>query len=231
MVGGFSESLYLRKMIREKNEGLQHISVEDGTKKAAAEGASMWYLRQTVVARASRSYFGTNMTTPFDANNTLHRGRESTKFTDPDGVVRVGPTFNVWCEKNEIVRGSESRSFEYCRMYVQDTFDNSQLRDFEMQVYACDDSEKPYWLYDNSGQKTVDSIFPGIRPVCKITGDLTGLRNSMRVLTGTTGKKYYRIDYTVDVFFGQTALCAEIVWTENGVTRKGPLQLIPDSVL
>ena len=60
MVGGFSESPYLRKMLREKNDirGMQTISIDDGTKKAAAEGAAIWYLRQTVVARASRSFFG-----------------------------------------------------------------------------------------------------------------------------------------------------------------------------
>ena len=60
MVGGFSESPYLRKMLREANDlrGTQTISIDDGTKKAAAEGAAWWYLRQTVVARASRSCFG-----------------------------------------------------------------------------------------------------------------------------------------------------------------------------
>jgi len=81
MVGGFSESPYLRKMLREKNATRNVISIDDGTKKAAAEGASLWYLRQTVVARASRSFFGTNMTTPFDQHNTLHKQREHTKFT------------------------------------------------------------------------------------------------------------------------------------------------------
>lgn len=55
----------------------------------------------------------------------------------------------------------------------------------------------------------------GIRPVCKIVGDLSNLRSTMRLLTGSTGKKYYKVDYTVEVFFGQTALCAELVWKDN----------------
>ncbi|EJD54462.1 hypothetical protein AURDEDRAFT_110099 [Auricularia subglabra TFB-10046 SS5] len=233
MVGGFSESPYLRKMLRERNAqgGMQIVSIDDGTKKAAAEGATLWYLRQTVVARAVRCYFGTNMTTPYLSYDAKHAERSHTKFTDPDGVVRVGPLFSVWCSKNEIVRGDESRSFEYCRMYPSDTFDPSQLAGFEMQIYACDSDEKPFWLYDSSNIKSPEHVTRGIRPVCKIVGDLSGLRGSMKLHTGSTGERYYKVDYSVEVFFGQTALCAELVWKDNGVTRKGPLTLIPDSVL
>ena len=39
---------------------MQIASIDDGTKKAAAEGATLWYLRQTVVARAARAFFGNN---------------------------------------------------------------------------------------------------------------------------------------------------------------------------
>lgn len=71
LVGGFCESPFLRKVLREKNEqrGMRTISIDDGTKKAAAEGAALWYLRQTVVARASRAYFGTKMSLAFDSGN------------------------------------------------------------------------------------------------------------------------------------------------------------------
>lgn len=233
MVGGFSESPYLRKTIRERNtsRGMQIVSIDDGTKKAAAEGATLWYLRQTVVARAARAYFGTNMTTPYVRSDIVHAQREFTKFTDTDGVVRVGPIFSVWCSKNEVVRGDESRSFEYCRLFPSDTFEPSQLSGFEMQIYACDYDARPYWMYDTSNIKDHDHLISGIRPVCKIVGDLSNLRSTMRLLTGTNGTRYYKVDYHVEVFFGQTALCAELMWKENGVIKRGPLTLIPDSVL
>ena len=51
--------------------------------------------------------------------------------------------------------------------------------------------------------------------MCKIVGDLSGLRNSMRVMSNSDGKKYYRVDFVVEVFFGQTALSADLAWNEN----------------
>lgn len=82
MVGGFSESPYLRKMLREKfaGRGIQIVSIDDGTKKAAAEGATVWYLRQSVVARASRAWYGTNMTVVYSDSNTVHAERSHTTF-------------------------------------------------------------------------------------------------------------------------------------------------------
>lgn len=40
--------------------------------------------------------------------------------------------------QNEVVRGDESRSFDYCRMYPSETFETSQLAGFDLQIYACD---------------------------------------------------------------------------------------------
>ena len=55
-------------------------------KKAAAEGATVWYLRQSVVARAARAWYGTNMTVIYSASNSVHAERSTTTF------VSHGPT-------------------------------------------------------------------------------------------------------------------------------------------
>lgn len=92
---------------------------------------------------------------------------------------------------------------------------DKELAKFEMQVYACDNDARPNWLYDASGSKTTTHLNEGIRPVCKILGDLSGLRSTLKQLSGAHGKPYWQINYSVEIFFGQTSLCAELTWKEN----------------
>lgn len=59
------------------------------------------------------------------------------------------------------------------------------------------------------------SLMPGIRKVCRISGDLSGLAGSLQEKKGGDGVKYWQINYNVEISFGTTALCAELHWEEN----------------
>jgi hypothetical protein len=78
---------------------VQTISINDGMKKAAAEGAALWYLKQTVVARASRSHFGVASHPKFDSADPLPLQRPHAKYNDFAGDVCICAIFNIWCKK------------------------------------------------------------------------------------------------------------------------------------
>ncbi|EJD54456.1 hypothetical protein AURDEDRAFT_156236 [Auricularia subglabra TFB-10046 SS5] len=229
LVGGYSESPYLRSMLREKlgSHGIQIVSIDDGTKKAAAEGTTIWYIKQLVRARAVRATFGTNVTRIFDVTSMLHHERADEKFHDIDGSTRVGPLLSVWVQRHEVIRADRTNVFNYHRTFKRFP-GRGDLSGFEMQVYACDGDERPTWLYRKG---TSSQLMPGIRKVCRISGDLSGLAGSLKELTGGDGTKYWQINYNVEISFGTTALCAELHWEENGVRKKGDLTLIPDSIV
>ncbi|KAH7100091.1 hypothetical protein BKA62DRAFT_801966 [Auriculariales sp. MPI-PUGE-AT-0066] len=235
LVGGFCESPYLRKILKEKNDqhGMQTVSIDDGTKKAAAEGAVHWYLRQTVVARACRSHFGCKAMVDYKKENSRHQERASAAYLDRDGIMIIGPTFDKWCNKNDIVRSADPLSFHYFQRWSASHDMSERLtRPYNLPIYACDLDEAPYWLSEHSGQDTDDSkLMPGIQKVCVVSANLNGLRNSMALTTGKTGEKFYEFSFDVNLFFGQTALSADISWKEEGVQKKSAAQLIPESFL
>ncbi|KAH7100088.1 hypothetical protein BKA62DRAFT_831203 [Auriculariales sp. MPI-PUGE-AT-0066] len=234
LVGGFSESPHLRKVLREKNDqrGMRTISIDDGTKKAAAEGAALWYLRQTVVARASRAHFGTQKAANYDANDSRHKERVSDSYVDDDGVTRIGPHFEVWCEKHKVIRSNEPQTFYYTQRWPHTSDMVQRLASpYEMSVYACDEPKAPYFMFDRSGLRTDDHLVYGMRRVCTISADMSALRGSMTLSTSASGIKFYEIPFEVNMFFGQTALSAELCWRENGVEKRTGMKVIPDSLL
>jgi len=61
----------------------------------------------------------------------------------------------------------------------------------------------------------VGSLVDGYRELCTLKADLSGLERSLRSRTGLRGKQYWRVDFEVEVFFGQTSLCANLIWVED----------------
>jgi len=59
------------------------------------------------------------------------------------------------------------------------------------------------------------SIADGYRTHCILKADLSGLERSLRSHTSRLGKQYWRVEFEIEVFFGQTSLCANLTWTED----------------
>jgi len=83
-----------------------------------------------------------------------------------------------------------------------------------------------------------------MRLICTLTADLSALARGLQTeRNGFFGKKYYRVDYNVCVYFGGTQLYAKLEWKEKvstsashspslltkiqGSTREGPVAVIP----
>jgi len=63
--------------------------------------------------------------------------------------------------------------------------------------------------------RCLGSIAEGFRSVCKLKADLSGLRPSLSTYATSVGRPYWRIDFEIEIFFGQTTLCANLVWKED----------------
>ncbi|KAH7100093.1 hypothetical protein BKA62DRAFT_263816 [Auriculariales sp. MPI-PUGE-AT-0066] len=237
LVGGFSESPYLRKVLREKNDqrGMRTISIDDGTKKAAAEGAVLWYLRQTVVARAIRAHFGTDVTAIYDPSNSHHLTRATHSYIDEDdGTNRISDVFSIWCKKHQIIRNAEAQRFDYHLTWARkEDITIESLRAYTVLVYACDDAQAPYFLHEQPtrAHRSDRQLSPGMRHVCGISADLSALRDTVALCKSDTKEQFYKLQFSVKVWFGQTALSAQICWLENGAERASPMEIIPNSLL
>jgi hypothetical protein len=82
-----------------------------------------------------------------------------------------------------------------------------------------------------------------MRLICTLNADLSALAGALQIQTGPRGKKFYRVDYNVCVYFGGTQLRAKLQWKEKvstfpsrnpslftrsqGVVREGPVTLMP----
>jgi len=113
LVGGFGESVHLQRQLAGhfRNQNVQIVTVDESTyverqgipsilirflyrKKAAAEGAVIWYTKELVRARAARATFGIEVRGPFDARTPSHQVRASLKYIDLRGETCLNGFFD-----------------------------------------------------------------------------------------------------------------------------------------
>ncbi|KAG8731228.1 hypothetical protein FRC11_004684 [Ceratobasidium sp. 423] len=95
LVGGFGDSRYLRKQLKQQFEplGCELTTVDEPTSKAVAEGAVMWNTVTSVFRRRPRWSYGIQGYTRFDSQ--LEEHWERTTFTAADGYKKIT---GIWCE-------------------------------------------------------------------------------------------------------------------------------------
>ncbi|KAG8830437.1 hypothetical protein FRC18_008098, partial [Serendipita sp. 400] len=101
LVGGFGESPYLRLRLKKEFElqGTEVVTVEEPSKKAAAEGAVMWYTKQTVSGRIARFTIGAEISVRFNPANPEHLKRRDQAFIKPSGDTSLRYGFQTIVEK------------------------------------------------------------------------------------------------------------------------------------
>ena len=68
-------------------------------RKAAAEGAIVWYIKQLVGARATRHTLGVQCDIKYDINNPLHLERAGRAYRVTDGELGLPSCFDVLVKK------------------------------------------------------------------------------------------------------------------------------------
>ena len=58
-------------------------------------------------------------------------------------------------------------------------------------------------------------LMPGMSLACTLKADLSALAPSLQLKRGPEGKQYYRVDFSVCVYFAATQLRARLQWYEK----------------
>ncbi|KAF8748621.1 ATP binding [Rhizoctonia solani] len=206
LVGGFGESLYLRKMVNSHFSGARcSITVtSDPNAKAVADGSVLWCAKRTVVSRATRMAYGSRSLPPTIAIMLITVAGKP--IVSKDTVM----------EANEALRGEYHRSYDNS---------NPALGNFSVTLYGYKGagSNTNTWKIENS------CLEKGFEEVCQIQADLSGMRKGLKKQKGTKGK-YYRLDFKVAIQFGDTEMKAFLEWEHGGKTFTGPAEILPNEL-
>ncbi|KAG9023828.1 hypothetical protein FS842_005636 [Serendipita sp. 407] len=238
LVGGFGESPFLRKRLSEafSREGTEIVTIEEPSyvfssidtgddihifadrKKAAAEGAAIWFSKQLVKARAARYTFGINSGVPF--NEEKHREHQARSYMDAAGIKRLS-VFDALIPKGSVLTDEWEKVTSHHRSY--NTFP-TELGSFASTIYAWSGHGDTQWLTDLR-----DELLPGMRIFCKLKADFSPLRQSITVQIGNNGETFWRVNYQIVLSFKRSMLQARLRWFENGVRREGPVSILATS--
>ncbi|CAG7852396.1 SubName: Full=Uncharacterized protein {ECO:0000313/EMBL:CCA75659.1} [Serendipita indica DSM 11827] len=219
LVGGFGESPYLKSRLNDLfgGQGIEIVTVEQPTKKAAAEGAVIWYLKNMVRARVARETYGTDVRAIYNA--LLHGERSHKVERAVDGLQRISHVFDTWVQKGTTVDDGFSYTAEYHYSWPKIGYSKPKLAVEEVEVYMWDRDTVPTWAKEENG-----SLTPGLRRICTVKADLSALNNDgIRIEKGPNGE-YWKADFQVAVTLpiGGAQLQARLQWHERGVLKQGP---------
>ncbi|KIM25119.1 hypothetical protein M408DRAFT_223687 [Serendipita vermifera MAFF 305830] len=229
LVGGFGESAYLQKRLAGlfDAQGVKVVTVEEPAKKAAAEGALIWFIKQTVLARISRATIGVTVEVPYNAQDPEHVKRNSQVYINTAGDIVLPGGFDTLVPKGTKMGGEYISTKEYLRdLPCRAAESASRLGSFECELDVWEgEGSSPRWTEDVYGCR-----LPQIRTLCSLKADLTALRYSLKE-KGPAYKRYCEVCFSVVVRFGGTQLQARMQWEENGVLREGPISILPNATI
>ncbi|KIM23490.1 hypothetical protein M408DRAFT_332321 [Serendipita vermifera MAFF 305830] len=226
LVGGFGDSPYVQKVLSEKLRAyhIELLTVEDYGRKAVVEGAIIGHIKQFVAARAANATFGGCVRPVYDKK--LHRDRKHLVQLYPDGKKRIDGAFHVWIEKGAILQGNFAHKLPYHVAWdAAKTSKNELIRGLEtveIEVFAWEGSDIPTWCKDEYG-----STLKGMRLICTLSANLSALAGSLQIVTGHRGKKIYRVEYDVCVYFGGTQLRAKLQWHQGSTLHESEVKVMP----
>ncbi|CAE6494723.1 unnamed protein product [Rhizoctonia solani] len=164
LVGGFGSSKYLRQCVEKefKPRGIQVLFLDDVYGKAASDGSVIWHIKQRVVGRAARRYFGLKIMEPYNPNLPEHRHRSSFKL--PNGISHVSGKWSQIIGRGQMVDENFAIRESYQRMYESS---HPNLGQFTVALYAWSNeyAPPPNWVVDPNG------MFIALSPSCDGTDD------------------------------------------------------------
>ncbi|PVF92761.1 hypothetical protein CPB86DRAFT_877647 [Serendipita vermifera] len=219
LVGGFGESPYLRTKITEEFRplGTEVIVVDQPSKKAAAEGAIIWNLKRAVALRVCRFTLGIRMDTVYNHDLQEHRDRMHQTYIWGDGTQRLH-TFGEWIGKGTPVEDGWEVTKYYREVWKEYP---GQLGDYSEDVYCWEGSgSTTKWVNDMQG-----NLLQGLRKVCTLKVPLADIQYALEKGESWLGA-YWFLRFEIVLRLGGTDFKAWMQWTENGVTRQGPIIII-----
>ncbi|KAG8717704.1 hypothetical protein FRC08_006896 [Ceratobasidium sp. 394] len=222
LVGGFGDSPFLRQQFKRKYEtqGCQVTLANDSTSKAVADGAVIWDAVSSVVGRAPRFSFGTDIEIPHNPLSPEFHGRDV--FTCPStGEVLASGAWSQIIAKDITIDVDAVNRRSFFRAY---STPHPNLSDFTVTLFSYSKLGQPKWIKNKQG-----GLENGFRKSCTVTANLANLQGALKPGVGLHGRTYWKLYVEVCLRFGGTELEAYLEWKENGVTRTGEASIVPDN--
>ncbi|KAJ7760087.1 hypothetical protein DFH07DRAFT_1023117 [Mycena maculata] len=164
--------------------------------------ASDWLFSQLKKSMKSR---GLEVSRPDSHVNKAVADRPVSFYLDHFVSARISD--GIECQTTKLFRES----------YFRTSKDRNDLRSVDIQIirYIGED-ESPGWV-DIDPEKYV--------VLCTVHADTSKVAQTLKEKIGTLGI-YYRLKIDVVLSFGLTELKAQIAWSDNGVEKRGPAELI-----
>lgn len=203
LVGGFGESPYLQRRLRETFEesGLLHVvTVNEPAKKTVAEGGSLFYAKENVLTRCTEVAHGLHVKFPYAECKDKCGNRRPFRDLQDLQAVKGG-----WL--SIVPKGASIHNHSIYRVDCSRTFGDDQeytyTRDLLVIAYygGAGSPAEPTWSRDRR-----DRYLPGFRECCTITADLTELAKATPSRTNSNGESYKLLKYDVCILPGGVSL-------------------------
>ncbi|KAG9054867.1 hypothetical protein FS842_003931 [Serendipita sp. 407] len=226
LVGGFGESPYLRLRLKDEfgSKGTEVVTVEEPSKKAAAEGAVLWYTKQMVSGRFARFTIGTHIIVPFDPTNAEHLKRRSHVVVLPRLVFSFySELYPLISFQGQLIPQNFSKLSRFTYSYSEKP---QSLDHFKQNLLIWEGEGMTEWVTDADGKR-----LPKIRSLCTIEADLTPALAGLKRATSQHGVEYWEGQWNIRCIYGGTKMQARLEWKVQGRTYQGPIKVVPTSAL
>lgn len=216
MVGGFSESVFLRNEVQARLGNVAKLCKPDeATSKAVASGAVAWLIDGVVQARVAKMTYGIRCSTLFRPNQPEHIRRQDKKFSGSDGNLRLPNTFGSVMRKGEAGKEDQEHLEKFCM-----TWQVSQrlVKDVNLYVYRGESEVEPTFLDEG-----------GFEQLCSFQVDMEPFRQILTPKIGVTGQPYYSIPIRLAMRLNGPEIQAQVIFEYKGQTFRSPVNVVVDN--
>ncbi|KAJ7097499.1 hypothetical protein C8R43DRAFT_261712 [Mycena crocata] len=218
LVGGFAANDWLfseLKLRLDSNQlNLNLVRPDAHVNKAVADGAVSFYIDHHVSARVAKFTYGVRCSEPYNPMDVEHTNRLRTRYRGFNGDLFIPNCFSAILPRG--VQVCETQEFK--QDYFMRNEDCAALDHFSLDLFIYLGSDNPRWMDID------DELF---KPICTIEADTSRLikHPTYRRIGGRPASVFYELKFNVILSFGLTELKAQIAWSENGVEKRGPVDI------
>lgn len=220
LVGGFGESPYLRRRLKEALNSLdvEVYSIEQPAKKAAAEGATVWFIKQYVTAHTARYTIASVIMKSFTPAKEDHWARRQLAFVSADGNTRLHGGIHTLIKKGATLAQGDEMVEPQRQGWDAPPLSTSTLIS-PLYSWAGDPGSR--WLTNEQGV-----LYSQASRLCTLEASCADMVPEL--CKGVGDVSYWRLDYDLVLTFTGTRLRARLKWTDkDGKTQYGPVKIVP----
>ncbi|KAF5354127.1 hypothetical protein D9756_006962 [Leucocoprinus leucothites] len=219
VVGGFAASDYLFSQLEKilRLLGFNVYRPDPHLNKAVPDGSIAGYLRPSVRTRVSRFTYGVRCSRALDFSDEEHARRVSSANLSLRGRLVIPGIFSNILDKHTQV----SESQEFRETYCEVAAGKEDLNGHKLTPILC-------YRGSLSSPRFLDEDSENFHKMFTIHADTSDLIKQAQECQGPFGS-YYMLTFDFVILFGLTELKVQLAWTEDGVEKRTPAEVMFDT--